>query len=147
MAAVLIALYDNHEAAERVRTELVHDGFPTDRVELTSRPEPGTAGLIESAPAAERFRRYFETLLDEERHRHLAEHLAGRVAAGAATVTVHPRGEREIDRAGRILERHAPLEIDREHLDQTLLEQAASAHRRSLVVQLLEGTGRERRPR
>jgi hypothetical protein len=140
MAAVLVALYDSASTAERVRTELVGDGFPTDRVELTSCGEPGTAGMIAAEPAAERFRRYFDTLLQDERHRRLARHLATRVAAGAATVTVHPRGTAVIGRAGGILERHAPLEIDHEHLDDTTLEHAASGHQRSIVVQLLEGT-------
>ena len=132
MAAVLVALYDSHPNAERARTELVKDGFPTDRVELTSASEPGTAGLIAAEGEAERFRRYFSTLLDEERHRGCAEHLARRVGEGAAVITVHPRGEQEITRAIEILDRHEPLQIDREHLDQTLLERAASPSSRSI---------------
>lgn len=139
MAAVLVALYDSYPTAERVRTELFHDGFPTDRVELTSLPEPGTAGMIAAEPATRRFRKYFETLFDEERHRGCAEYLAGRVAGGAAVVTVHPRGEREIARATELLDRHDPLEIEREHLDQTTLEHASSTRSRSLIVQLVEG--------
>ena len=142
MAAILVALYDSHPRAERARTELVQDGFPTDRVELTSKSEPGTAGLIAAEAEPERFRQYFGTLFDEERHRGCAEDLARQVGAGAAVVTVHPRGEREITRAIQILDRHEPLEIDREHLDQTLLEQAASPNTRSVVVRLIEGGGR-----
>ncbi len=142
MAAVLVALYDNHPEAGRARTELVQDGFPTDRVELTSMSEPGTAGVIAAETDSERFRRYFGTLFDEERHRGCAEYLARRVREGAAVVTVHPRGDEEIMRAIQILDRHGPLEIDREHLDQTLLEQAASPNSRSIVVQLIEGGGR-----
>ena len=140
MAAVLVALYDGHAKAEQARTELVRDGFPTDRVELTSVSEPGAAGLIAAETAHGRFRRYFGTLFDEERHRGCAEYLARRVGEGAALLTVHPRGEREIVRAIQILDRLEPLEIDREHLDQTLLEQAASASSRSIVVQLIEGS-------
>jgi hypothetical protein len=143
MAAILVALYDNYSTAERVRTELVHDGFPTDRVELTSRPEPGTAGTLAAGSSEERFRKYFETLFDEERHRGCADYLAGRVATGAAVVTVHPRGDEEIGRASQILERNGPLELDREHLDQTVLEHAASAHGRTLIARLLEP---DRRP-
>jgi len=139
VAAVLVALYDSHAKAEQARTELVRDGFPTDRVELTSAAEPGAAGLIAAETASGRFRRYFGTLFDEERHRGCAEYLAHRVGEGAAVLTVHPRGEREIMRAIQILERLEPLEIDREHLDQTLLEQAASPSSRSIVVQLIEG--------
>lgn len=141
MPAVLVTLYDSHPKAERARTELVRDGFPTDRVELTSTSEPGTAGLIAAEVEPERFRQYFGTLFDEARHRGCAEYLARRVDAGAAVVTVHPRGEREIARAIEILDRHEPIEIDREHLDETLLEQAASPSTRSVVVQLIGGGG------
>ncbi len=141
MAAVLVALYDSHPTAERVRTELVEDGFPTDRVELTSLAEPGTAGLIAAEPAAERFHKYFETLFDAERHRGCAGYLARRVGEGAAVVTVHPRGEPQITRAIQILDRHQPLEIEREHLDQTFLERAASPQSRRIVLQFIEGGG------
>jgi len=139
MPAVLVALYDSQPKAERARTELVQDGFPTDRVALTSTSQPGTARLIAAEAEPERFRQYFGTLFDEARHRGCAAYLARRVLAGAAVVTVHPRGEREITRAIQILDRHEPIEIDREHLDETLLEQAASPSTRSVVVQLIEG--------
>ncbi len=145
MAAVLVALYDGQPKAERARTELVRDGFPTDRVELTSQSEPGAAGLIAAETATERFRRYFGTLFDEQRHRGCAQYLARRVGDGAAVLTVHPRGEQEIMRAIQILDSHEPLEIDREHLDQTLLERAASPSSRSIVIQLIEGGTAERR--
>jgi hypothetical protein len=32
MSAVLLAVFNDYEAAERVRIDLVRDGFPTDRV-------------------------------------------------------------------------------------------------------------------
>jgi len=140
LAAVLVALYDGHPRAERARTALVQDGFPTDRVELTSMSEPGAAGLIAAGTASERLRRYFGTLFDEARHRGCAEYLAHRVGDGAAVLAVHPRGEQEIARAVEILERHEPREIEREHLDQTLLERAASPSSRSLIVELIEGS-------
>jgi len=41
MSAVLLAVFGQYGDAERVRTQLVRDGFPTDRVELTSATEPG----------------------------------------------------------------------------------------------------------
>jgi hypothetical protein len=34
MTPVIVALYDDHGTADRVRTQLVADGFPTDRVAL-----------------------------------------------------------------------------------------------------------------
>ena len=45
MSAILLAVFDDHPIAERVRVSLVRDGFPTDRVELTASCEPGRAGL------------------------------------------------------------------------------------------------------
>ena len=45
MSAVLLAVFGQYGDADRVRTKLVSDGFPTDRVELTSSAEPGRAGV------------------------------------------------------------------------------------------------------
>jgi hypothetical protein len=45
MSAVLLAVFNDYGAAERVRIDLVRDGFPTDRVEVTACCEPGRAGL------------------------------------------------------------------------------------------------------
>ena len=36
MQDIIVALYDEHSTAVRVRTALVEDGFATDRVEITS---------------------------------------------------------------------------------------------------------------
>ena len=36
MSAVILAVFNDYETAERVRVMLVRDGFPTDRVELTA---------------------------------------------------------------------------------------------------------------
>lgn len=139
MAAVLVALYDSHATAERVRTALVHDGFPTDRVDLVSTRELGPAGLIQAGSPRQQFHEYFESLFDEEQERRHADVLADRVRTGAATITVHPRGDPEIRRAIEILRRNGPLEIDREHLDQTTLEHAASPHERSYLSRVLAG--------
>ena len=49
MGAVLLAVFKNHASAERVRSGLIRDGFPTDRVELTSQAEPGQAGIEPAA--------------------------------------------------------------------------------------------------
>jgi hypothetical protein len=143
MPAVLVALYESHATAARVRTQLVHDGFPTDRVDLASPREPGPAGLIAAGSASEQFREYFESLFDDERERRHASCLADRVRSGAAAITVHPRGETEIERAIQILARYRPLEIEREHLDDTALEKAASDHERPFLPRVLSGTGPE----
>ena len=49
MSAVILAVFSEYGAADRVRTRLVSDGFPTDRVELTASSEPGRAGLHPAA--------------------------------------------------------------------------------------------------
>ena len=139
MPAVLVALYDSHATAVRVRTQLVHEGFPTDRVDLASPGEPGPAGMIAAGSASDQFREYFESLFDDEHDRRHAQCLADRVRGGAAAITVHPRGQTEIERAIAILAHHRPLEIEREHLDDTTLEKAASDHERSYLSRVLTG--------
>jgi len=104
MSAVLLAVYTSHEAAERARTDLVRDGFPTDRVELTDCSEPGRAGLVPRESLHGRFTQYFQTLLNFDGERHYPELLAECLESGGATVTVHPRGAIETARATEILE-------------------------------------------
>jgi hypothetical protein len=103
MSAVLLAIFNEFKVAERVRVELVRDGFPTDRVELTAGCEPGRAGLDPADSPHGRFVQYFRVLFTFEDERHHAEQLAKRVANGAATITVHPRGSMETARATQIL--------------------------------------------
>jgi len=55
MSAVLLAVFNEYGVADRVRTRLVGDGFPTDRVELTASCEPGRAGLHPAASARAKF--------------------------------------------------------------------------------------------
>ena len=111
MPAVLVALYEQHATAEAARTELVNDGFPTDRVELTSAREPGHAGMIPAEGRAQRFREYFRTLFHGETSERRVDAFTNRVCEGRATVTVHPRGEREIARAKELSSRHHPQEL------------------------------------
>src|SRR5437016_5537340 len=49
MSAVLLAVFNDYETAERVRVILVRDGFPTDRVELTASCDLGRAALPRNA--------------------------------------------------------------------------------------------------
>jgi hypothetical protein len=78
MSAVLLAVFDNHEAAEGVRTDLVRDGFPTDRVELTAGCEPGRAAL---ARVAEIFTHAHPTqVVQHDLHNQSFEHAAARQA-------------------------------------------------------------------
>jgi hypothetical protein len=103
MSAVLLAVFNEYKVAERVRVELVRDGFPTDRVDLTAGCEPGRAGLEPADSPHGRFVQYFRVLFTFEDERHHAEQLAKRVDNGAATITVHPRGSMETARATQIL--------------------------------------------
>src|SRR4029077_18796415 len=103
MSAVLLAVFNEYKVAERVRVELVRDGFPTDRVELTAGCEPGRAGLEPADSPHERFVQYFRVLFTFEDERHYAEQLAKCVDSGDAIITVHPRGSRETARATQIL--------------------------------------------
>jgi hypothetical protein len=103
MSAVLLAIFSEYKVAERVRVELVRDGFTTDRVELTAGCEPGRAGLEPADSPYGRFVQYFGVLFPFEDERHYAEQLAERVDNGDAIITVHPRGSMETARATQIL--------------------------------------------
>ena len=126
MSAVILAVFNEYSAADRVRTRLVSDGFPTDRVELTASREPGRAGLQPAGSMREKFAQYFRTLLSEEDERPFVEGLAERVAGGAATITVHPRGAIETERAAEILAREGATEVVGHDLENQSFEHAAS---------------------
>ena len=126
MSAVLLAVFNEYGAAERVRTRLVGDGFPTDRVELTASCEPGRAGLHPAASARAKFVQYFCTLLNEDDERPFVELLAERVEGGAVTIAVHPRGAIETARAAEILETEGALEVLGHDLENQSFEHAAS---------------------
>ena len=126
MSAVLLAVFNDYGIADRVRIKLVTDGFPTDRVELTSTFEPGRAGLQPGGSGADRFLKYFRTLLREEDERPFVEALARRVEGGAVTVTVHPRGAIETARAAEILEDEGAVEVVGHDLQKQSFEHAAA---------------------
>ena len=126
MSAVLLAVFNDYGLADRVRTKLVIDGFPTDRVELTASAEPGRAGMQPASTARDRFVQYFRTLLGEEDERPFVEALARRVEDGAATVAVHPRGAIETARAAEILEDEGAVEVVGHDLQNQSFEHAAS---------------------
>lgn len=128
MSAVLLAVFNDYDSADRVRVDLIRDGFPTDRVELTASREPGRAGLQPAASPHDKFVQYFRTLLSRENERLCAEMLADRVAQGVATVTVHPRGSTETARATELLEQAGVQEIMRHDLQSQKWEHAAASH-------------------
>jgi len=126
MSAVLLAVFKEYGAADRVRTRLVRDGFPTDRVELTASVEPGRAGLHPANTARAKFVQYFRTLLSKEDEQPFVELLAERVEGGAATITVHPRGAIETVRAAEILEHEGAVEVVGHDLEKQSFEHAAA---------------------
>jgi hypothetical protein len=127
MSALVVALYDNHAAAERVRTRLVQEGFPTDRVELTSSAEPGQAAVVgPSSDLEAQLEEYFSKLFDRLDELPNVHFFVDGVREGHAALTVHPRGEVETSRALEILEEAQPLEICDHDLEDQAMEQAAS---------------------
>lgn len=114
MTPVIVALFDDYGIADRVRTELVADGFPTDRVELTSLVETGQADSEPGDAFVARVSNYFHTLIDQsgEQHDGEAEGLAQRVRNGNSAITVHPRTEYEIDSVRAILHRNKPVAVE-----------------------------------
>jgi hypothetical protein len=142
MSALVVALYDNHAAAERVRTRLVRDGFPTDRVQLTSRSEPGQAAVVGRADGLEaQLEEYFSRLFDRVDELPNVHLFVDGVQQGHAALTVHPRGEIETDRALQIMEQAQPIEICDHDLQDQLMERAASGRDNDpFVKQLLDAT-------
>ncbi len=137
MSAVLLAVFDRFGDAERVRTRLVRDGFPTDRVELTASSEKGRAGLLPAPSARAQFQQYFRTLFSQEDERAFAELLAARVDEGAAaTIAVHPRGRIEITRAAQILESEGAQEVIGHDLKNQAFEHAAAPTEGSWIKHL-----------
>ena len=133
MSGILLAVFDDHPVAERVRISLVRDGFPTDRVELTASCEPGRAGLGPADSSHNKFLQYFGVLFTREDQRHYAAQLTERVEKGAATITVHPRGAIETARALVILEDAGALQIFSHDLTKRIFEHAAAKHERPWI--------------
>ncbi len=133
MSAVLLAVFNDYETAERVRIDLFRDGFPTDRVELTACCEPGRAGLAPADSAHGKFAQYFHTLFRHADEWHYAESLAERIDNGAAAIAVHPRGAVEVDRATEILKGAGPLEVAEHDLANQAMEHAAAKRDRLWV--------------
>jgi hypothetical protein len=133
MSAVITAMFEEYGAADRVRLDLVRDGFPTDRVDLTAEREPGRAALAPAPSPHEMLIRHFGTLFCSDGERPCVERLADRIEHGGAAVTVHPRGPLETIRAWEILENAHPLEVAGHDLSNQTLEHAAAGHGRPWI--------------
>ena len=111
MTPVIVALYEDYKVAKEVRTLLVADGFPTDRVELTSRAEHGQADAEPGESYRERVANYFHAIFDQSGKSSEAERFAQSVREGRSVITVHPRSDDEIDSARSILRQHHPSDV------------------------------------
>lgn len=126
MSAVLLAVFNDFETAEQARLALFRDGFPTDRIELTARSEPGRAASEPAGSLHDRLAQYFRTLFahaDGAKHAH---RLAERIERGAAAITVLPRGDIEVRRAAELLGDASPDEVLERDLDDQSWEFAAA---------------------
>ena len=128
MSAVLLAVFNDYETAERVRVTLFRDGFPTDRVELTAACELGRAGVQPADSTHGKCVQHFRTLLKHEDERHYPELLARRIDDGAATIAVLPRGAIETERATEILQQAHPVDVVGHDLAKHGWEHAAAKH-------------------
>jgi hypothetical protein len=129
MSAVLVAVFNDHGTAEGVRTRLVKDGFPTDRVELTSSQELGQVKLVPREGVGAKLTEYFRKLLQRgsngsgERWVLLFQRA---VLDGKAAVAVQPRGDIETQRALQLLNQGDPVELRGADLQNQTLEHAAT---------------------
>ena len=133
MSAVLAALYSNHAAAEAVRTRLVEDGFPTDRVELASKQELGHAKLVPAGTTEEKLKLHFGKLFPAQEYAGTTQMLCESVLDGQAVIAVHPRGDIETKRAVEILERGGALDLRARDLDKQPMERAASPSEETII--------------
>jgi hypothetical protein len=115
MTPVIVALYADYGVADRVRTALVAKGFPTDRVEVTSRAEAGQADAEPGESYWKKISNYFHAIFDQTGNYASADLFADQVRKGGSVVTVHPRTDYEIDDARAILKNNSPSEF-REHI-------------------------------
>lgn len=148
MSALVAALYKDHATAERVRTTLVSDGFATDRVLLTSREEPGPAGLTPSDDAKSQLQDYFEQVFPDPDEASEVDTFVSGVSEGNAAVVIHPRGDVEVQRALSVLSASQPLQVREHDLRNQTMERAASHPGETVVGKVLpEGLKKTINPR
>jgi hypothetical protein len=111
MTPVIVAAFDDFGVAQQVRTALVADGFPTDRVELTSKLESGQADAEPGESYWKKVSNYFHAIFDQTGNHDSADQFATRVRNGDSIVTVHPRTEDEMNTARAILADNHPADL------------------------------------
>lgn len=129
MSAVLVAMFNDHATAQGVRTRLVKDGFPTDRVELTSCQELGQAKLVPREGVGEKLTEYFRNLFqtgDNGKGERWVQPFQRAVLDGKAAVAVQPRGDVETQQAIQLLNEAGPIELRGADLQNQTLDHAAT---------------------
>jgi hypothetical protein len=136
MSAVLVAMFNDQAAAVEVRTRLVKDGFPTDRVELTSCQELGQVKLVPRDTLAEKLTEYFRQLFHSQQDGHSQDGQSREERAvqlfqqavldGRAVLAVQPRGDVETKRALQLLNDGGAAEVHGADLQNQTFEGAAA---------------------
>ncbi len=129
MSAILLAAFHDHATGAEVRTRLVNDGFPTDRVQLTSCQELGQASLVPREGLSEKLTEYFRNLFQSGGDGNGESSVAlfrRAVLDGQAVVAVQPRGDLEMERALQVLNESGPIELRGVDLENQTLEHAAT---------------------
>src|SRR3974390_2113533 len=126
MSAIMVGVFPDYSAAERVRNALFREGFPTDRIELPACCDPGRAALGPGQALHDKLVQYFRTLFCDGEEESLAAQLVQRLEDGGATITVQPRGPVETEAARQILEHGRPVEVACHDLTNQRLEHAAA---------------------
>jgi hypothetical protein len=126
-------MFSDHPTAERLRTRLVKDGFPTDRVELTSCQELGQAKLVPRKDLEGKLTEYFRQLMQGAGERSV-QLFQRAVLAGNAAIAVHPRGDSETRRALELLNEAGPVELRGADLQNQTLEHASAEKETPLLT-------------
>lgn len=137
MSALVAALFKDHATADRVRTALVSDGFPTDRVQLTSADDPGPVALSPSGGKNDQLQDFFAHIFPNPDERENVRAFVDGVRNGNAAVVVHPRGDIEVQRALGILNSSDPIDVREHDLQDQTMEQAASRSSSTVVGKLV----------
>jgi hypothetical protein len=133
----MIRIARAHDTAEQVRTALVSEGFPTDRVQLTSPDELGPAALTPSSETKDQLKDYFTQVFPDPDESKGVRSFVDGVRHGNAAVVVHPRGDIEVERALGILSASDPIELREHDLANQTMEKAASDADSTVIGKLM----------